>query len=72
MIEINKRLRFVYGTQGNRVVELPTFLKSVFEDEYSPVRLYMQTVEPDVIVDVTVTVMTYPVKPQPARGVTVD
>jgi hypothetical protein len=56
MIEFRQRLRFKDGKSGaNYVANPPCYMTELFDNEHSPFRTYLQTVEPDVDVLISVT-----------------
>ena len=56
MIAINERLKFKEGVRANRLAKLPAFLRELFENEYSPLRAYLETVEPGCWVKINISV----------------
>lgn len=46
---ITKNLFFKenYSKVGNHVEKIPGYLKSIFEDEYSPFKTYLDNIEPN-------------------------
>lgn len=56
MISIQKSYRFKESSRQNYCDGLADYLKPLFQDEYSPIATYMNTVSPecDVIIQITV------------------
>jgi hypothetical protein len=56
MIVVQEMLRFKENISGNTVEKAPGYMKGLFEDEYSPIRKYLETVEPNCLIRAMVVV----------------
>lgn len=56
MITIFECLEFKEGIRANRIDKLPSFLRELFENEYSPLRAYLDHVQPGCLVKLNISV----------------
>jgi hypothetical protein len=56
MMTVDACFAFKEDVRGNRLDKLPSYLRELVESEYSPVRTYLETVEPGCFVRIKISV----------------